>query len=75
MAPQVDTEDLIGAVEVAEVLGLSHPSSVSTYVKRYADFPTPVVELPKSRVRLWLRSEIEAWDAARPMTPERPATR
>ena len=65
VSPDVTTEDLVGAAEVAEILGLSHPSSVSTYVKRYADFPPPVVELPKSRVRLWLRSEIERWHLAR----------
>jgi predicted DNA-binding transcriptional regulator AlpA len=61
MAARVDTRDLVGAAEVAEILGLSHPSSVSTYVKRYSDFPKPVLELPKSRVRLWRRSEIVRW--------------
>jgi predicted DNA-binding transcriptional regulator AlpA len=61
MAPQVNTDDLVGAAEVAEMLELSHPSSVSTYAKRYPDFPSPVVELPKSRVRLWTRSEVLDW--------------
>jgi predicted DNA-binding transcriptional regulator AlpA len=65
MPPDVSTEDLVGAVEVAELLGLSHASSVSTYVKRYPDFPAPVVELPKSRVRLWLRQEILGWASRR----------
>jgi predicted DNA-binding transcriptional regulator AlpA len=61
MAPKVDTGDLVGAAEVAEILGLSHPSSVSTYAKRYSDFPRPILELPKSKVRLWRRSEIIRW--------------
>ena len=63
--PDVSTEDLVGAVEVAELLGLSHASSVSTYFKRYLDFPAPVVELPKSRVRLWLRQDILGWASSR----------
>jgi hypothetical protein len=65
MPPEVSTEDLVGAVEVAELLGLSHASSVSTYLKRYPDFPAPVVELPKSRVRLWLRQDILGWAGRR----------
>jgi len=64
MAPQVDAEDLVGAVEVAEILGLSHPSSVSTYARRYSDFPQAVVVLPKSKVRLWLRQEILGFKVA-----------
>ena len=71
VVPQVNTDDLVGAAEVAELLGLSHASSVSTYVKRYPDFPPPVLELPRSRVRLWLRSEIEIWAAARPASRAR----
>ena len=61
MAPQVNTEDLVGAAEVARLLGLSHHNSVTTYLRRYADFPRPVVDLSASRVRLWLRKDIEAW--------------
>ena len=65
MNPRVNTEDLIGAAEVAALLGLSHHNSVSTYLRRYEDFPRPVVDLSKSRVRLWLRPEIEAWARSR----------
>lgn len=61
MSPKVNTEDLIGAAEVAEILGLTHHNSVSTYLRRYEDFPRPVVDLPKSRVRLWLRQDIKTW--------------
>jgi predicted DNA-binding transcriptional regulator AlpA len=61
MSPKVNTEDLIGAAEVAEILGLAHHNSVSTYLHRYEDFPRPVVDLPKSRVRLWLRQDIDRW--------------
>jgi glutathione-regulated potassium-efflux system ancillary protein KefG len=61
MAPKVNTEDLVGAAEVAELLGLAHYNSVTTYLHRYEDFPKPVVDLSRSRVRLWLRQDIEKW--------------
>jgi glutathione-regulated potassium-efflux system ancillary protein KefG len=65
MSPKVNTEDLIGAAEVADILGLAHHNSVSTYLRRYEDFPRPVVDLPKSRVRLWLRQDIHKWRESR----------
>lgn len=61
----VNTEDLIDAHGVAEILGLAHPNSVSTYVKRYEDMPRPAVDLGPGRPRLWLRPAIERWAAAR----------
>ena len=61
MAPRVNTEDLIDSQGVAEILGLSHRNTVTTYLRRYPDMPRPVVELGIGRVRLWLRAEIEAW--------------
>ena len=61
MAPSVNTEDLVDAHEVAEILRLSHPNSVSTYQRRYADMPKPVIDLGPGRPRLWLRSEMVTW--------------
>ena len=61
MTPMVPTEDLIDAVGVAELLGLRHRNSVSTYQHRYPDMPRPVIDLGPSRSRLWRRSEIEVW--------------
>jgi predicted DNA-binding transcriptional regulator AlpA len=61
MGETVDSDDLVGAAEVAAILRLSHPSSVTTYLRRYADFPRPVVNLTSSRVRLWRRRDIERW--------------
>lgn len=61
MTPRVDTDDLIDAHEVAEILGLSHRNSVSLYQRRYPQMPRPVVERGSGRTKLWLRSEIEAW--------------
>jgi predicted DNA-binding transcriptional regulator AlpA len=62
---KVDSDDLIGAADVAVILRLSHPSSVTTYLRRYADFPRPVVDLSGSRVRLWRRQDIERWHRTR----------
>jgi glutathione-regulated potassium-efflux system ancillary protein KefG len=63
--PRVNTEDLIDSLIVAEILGLSHRNTVSTYLRRYPDMPRPVVELGTGRVRLWLRSEMVAWARSR----------
>jgi predicted DNA-binding transcriptional regulator AlpA len=57
----VDIDDLLDARGVADLLGLKHSNSVSTYSKRYGDFPRPVVNLGRGRTLLWLRPEIEAW--------------
>ena len=65
MSPKVNTEDLIGAAEVAEILGLAHYNSVSTYLRRYDDFPQPLVDISNSRIRLWLRQDINAWRKTR----------
>ena len=62
---KVDPGDLIGAAEVQTILRLSHPSSVTTYLKRYPDFPRPVVDVSSSRVRLWRRQDIKRWQEAR----------
>lgn len=61
----MDPDDLIGAAEVQAILKLSHPSSVTTYLKRYDDFPRPVVDLSESRIRLWVRQDIDRWHETR----------
>lgn len=65
MAPLVDTEDLLDALGVAELLGLAHRNSVSAYQKRYPEMPRPVVDLGRGRPRLWSRGEVQAWQASR----------
>ena len=59
--PRINTEDLIDAHGVAELLGLTHPNSVSTYQRRYSDMPRPVVDLGRGRCKMWVRSEISVW--------------
>lgn len=66
MAPMVNTDDLADARELAEILGLSHPNSVSLYQRRYPDMPRPVLDLGRGRPRLWSRPAILAWSHSRP---------
>ena len=64
MAPQVNTEDLIDAAGVAEVLSLASRTSVSVYQKRYPDMPRPVIDVGHGRTRLWSRKAMLAWAKA-----------
>lgn len=66
MGSKVDTKDLVSASEVAELLGLAQHNSVTTYLRRYDDFPQPVVNKSGGHIRLWLRPEIERWSESRP---------
>jgi predicted DNA-binding transcriptional regulator AlpA len=61
---RVNIDDLVDARGVAELLGLKHSNSVSTYAKRYEDFPRPIVNLGRGRTLLWLQPEIVAWARA-----------
>lgn len=60
-----DADELVGAADVAAILRLSHASSVTTYLRRYPDFPKPVVDMSTSRIRLWRRQGIELWQKTR----------
>jgi predicted DNA-binding transcriptional regulator AlpA len=57
----LDSEDLVDAQGVAELLGLAQRNTVSAYQRRYPAMPRPVVNLGQGRCKLWLRSEVEQW--------------
>ncbi len=61
----VNTDDLADARELALLLGLSHPNSISLYQRRYPEMPRPVVDLGRGRPRLWLRPAVEEWARTR----------
>jgi glutathione-regulated potassium-efflux system ancillary protein KefG len=61
----IDTSDVIDAQAVAELLGLAQRNTVSSYQRRYPAMPRPVINLGKGRCKLWLRSEIIAWEQQR----------
>jgi predicted DNA-binding transcriptional regulator AlpA len=58
----VDPADLVGAAEIADLLGWSHPQTVHTIRRRHADFPQPVATVGRQLVWLW--SDVEAWARA-----------
>jgi predicted DNA-binding transcriptional regulator AlpA len=51
--------DLLDSVQAAELIGLTSSNAFNVYIARYADFPEPVVV--RTRCKLWLRQDIEAW--------------
>lgn len=65
VAEKLDPSDLVGAADVSQILGLSHATSVTTYLRRYPDFPKPLVEVSSSHARLWSRQDIERWHRRR----------
>src|SRR3954454_19642267 len=65
LASNLNPGDLVGAAEASRILELSHASSVTTYLRRYPDFPKPVVDVSSSHARLWNREDIERWQRER----------
>jgi predicted DNA-binding transcriptional regulator AlpA len=63
---QIDSDDLIDAQGIAELLGLSQRNTVSSYQRRYPDMPRPLIDLGRGRCKLWLRSDIQRWRSQRP---------
>ncbi len=61
----VDVDRLIDARDVARIVGLSDRKDVATYLRRYKDMPRPVIDLGRGRAKLWLRPEVERWQAKR----------
>jgi len=65
MGARVNTDDLVSASEVADLLGLAHHNSVTTYLRRYKDFPQPVIDKSGGHIRLWQRQDVVRWREAR----------
>jgi predicted DNA-binding transcriptional regulator AlpA len=63
VSPKVETDDLMDAQGVADVLGLSHRNTVFQYLRKYEDMPRPAIDLGEGRVKLWLRPQVEQWAA------------
>jgi hypothetical protein len=66
---KVDADELVGAADVAAILRLSRPNSVTTYLRRYPDYPKPVVDMSTSRVSIWRRRDIEQWQRTMTIRP------
>ena len=65
MGKYINTDDVIDAQGVAELLGLAQRNTVSSYQRRYPSMPRPVIDLGQGRCKLWLRAEIENWQHRR----------
>lgn len=60
MGRKIDVDDLLDAVEVAEIVGFKSPTAVSVYLSR-GSFPEPVIDRGGRRTRMWLRQDITNW--------------
>ena len=61
MGKMVDTDELIDAQGVADLLGLAQRNTVSLYQRRYPNMPRPVIDLGSGRCKMWLRAEVVSW--------------
>ena len=55
-------ENLIDTQGIADRLGLRQRQTVDSWMRRYSEFPRPIVVL--GRTRIWDWSEVEAWARA-----------
>jgi len=58
---KVNVDDLVGAAEIADRLGLAQPQTVHAWRRRYADFPEPVARLKNALIWSW--PDVERWAA------------
>ena len=56
---RVYVDELVGAAEIADRLGLAQVQTVHSWRRRYSDFPEPVAQLGQALIWAW--PEIEAW--------------
>lgn len=59
MNRRVAVQDLVGAHEIAERLGVARPQVVHDWRRRHADFPQPIAQLKTALIWDW--SEVEKW--------------
>lgn len=51
--------DLVGAAEIADRLGIAHAQTVHNFARRYPDFPEPITKLRQAMVWAW--PDVEDW--------------
>ncbi len=61
MGRLVDLDDLVDVGDVADLLGLAHKNSVTTYMRRYSTFPKPALEFAEGKCRAWVREDVLRW--------------
>jgi hypothetical protein len=55
----VKVQDLVGAAEIAQRLGVARPGVVHDWHRRHRDFPEPVAKLQQAYVWAW--PDVEQW--------------
>jgi hypothetical protein len=73
MVRRVEVDQLVGAAEIADRLGLSVPQTVHDWRRRHADFPRPVAVLKMGMVWNW--PDISKWAAQTGRAPSQPSRR
>jgi predicted DNA-binding transcriptional regulator AlpA len=59
MGRLVDVDQLVGAAEIAQRLGMKRHQVVHDWVRRYPEFPSPVVLLRQAKIWYW--PEVAEW--------------
>ena len=59
MGKKVDVDDLVGAHEIAQRLGVARPQVIHEWRRRHRDFPAPVATLKTALIWDW--SEVKTW--------------
>lgn len=59
MGRRIDSDQLVGAAEIAARLGMKRPQVIHDWRRRYPDFPEPVAHLRQALVWNW--PDVERW--------------
>ena len=62
MGRKVDIDNLVGAAEIADRLGIKRPHLIHDWRRRHPDFPAPVLELKGTLIWEW--PAVERWARA-----------
>jgi predicted DNA-binding transcriptional regulator AlpA len=73
MGRKLDADQLVGAAEIAQRLGLTRPQVVHNWRRRYTDFPEPAVTLQQGLVWSW--PDIERWARSSGRLAAKPSVR
>jgi len=56
---RVDVDQLVGAAEIAERVGVSNSRVIHVWRGRHTDFPEPITRLKTAMI--WCRLDVEKW--------------
>ncbi len=59
MGRKVDSDQLVGASDIAERLGVKRPQVVHDWRRRHDDFPEPIARLKTALIWYW--PDIKSW--------------